>query len=309
MSGDTIEVTLGWEGLTLAGSLHLPAGTGPHPAMLLLQGSGPADRDSGGYFPSIRSAFLERGIATLAIDKPGCGASTGDWRDHGLAERADQAVAALAQLRLQPAIDGERVGVWGQSQGGWLVQMLAGRGIDLAAAIANSGPSIDVPRQDLYGCEHTMRRDGFAEDDIAAALAFVRALHRAAEDGADLATVTRDVLEPAMGRSWYGHYHRVDALDEADWRGHVRMVTEGFDPLAALARVECSFLAIYGALDPLVPAWLGAEETGRALAAAGTGDATVVVFPGGDHRIKDPASGDFVDGYLDLLGDWTARRL
>src|SRR5262245_3634931 len=63
------EFSFVWRGLTLAGTLHLPAAPPPHPAVLMLQGSGPADRDAGDYFPPIRDAFLARGIAAYSFDK------------------------------------------------------------------------------------------------------------------------------------------------------------------------------------------------------------------------------------------------
>ncbi|MGI8855268.1 MAG: alpha/beta hydrolase family protein, partial [Thermomicrobiales bacterium] len=150
------EITVAWGGVRLAGTLHLPTSLPPHPAVLMMQGSGPADRDSGGYFPPIRDAFLSRGIAVYSFDKPGIGGSSGDWRRYGLADRTEQALAAITLLREQEGIDPRRVGIWGHSQGGWLVQMLAARLSDLAFAIANSGPAIGVEQQDRYGCEHTM---------------------------------------------------------------------------------------------------------------------------------------------------------
>lgn len=295
-----------WNGLTLAGTLHLPNSAGPNPAVLMMQGSGPADRDSDGYFPPIRQAFVARQIATFAFDKPGCGMSTGNWRDDALERRVDQALAALDLLREHPAIASERVGIWGHSQGGWLVQLLASRLPDLPFAITNSGPSINVPQQDLYGCEHTMRSKGHPERDIKRALALLTDLHQAAENGTDYATVTERILEEVIDKPWYG-YLTIDNAE--DWCLVKLMIGERYEPRDALARIVCPFLAIYGGLDLLVPAWQGAEESGRALQAAGNTDATVTVFPGGDHRIRDPATGDFVTGYLDQLGDWTARQV
>ena len=296
-----------WNEVGLAGSLHLPAGGGPHPGVLMLQGSGPSDRDSGGYFVPIREAFLARGIAVFSFDKPGCGASTGDWRDHGLADRADQAIAALEVLRAHSAVDADRVGIWGQSQGGWLVQLIASRPVALAFAIANSGPSIDLPAQNLYGCEHSMRADGQPEAAIDAALAFIRRIHDAAERDDDYETVAAEIVRPVENESWYDAYLTIDGPE--DWYLLRRFVGEGYEPRAALGAVSCPFLAIYGALDVLLPAWRGAEDSGRALHEAPTGDATVVVVPDGDHRIQDPASGEFVTGYLDLLADWAAARV
>jgi uncharacterized protein len=57
------EIAFHCHGVTLAGTLHLPSSDPPHPAVVMLQGSGAADRDGGGYFRPIRDAFLRRGIA------------------------------------------------------------------------------------------------------------------------------------------------------------------------------------------------------------------------------------------------------
>jgi fermentation-respiration switch protein FrsA (DUF1100 family) len=72
------ELSFSWGGLHLAGTLHLPGSTGPHPTVLMMQGSGPSDRDNDGYFVPLRKAFLDAGIAVYSFDKPGIGASTGD---------------------------------------------------------------------------------------------------------------------------------------------------------------------------------------------------------------------------------------
>ena len=86
-------------GNTLAGTLYLPSGPCPHPALVMLQGSGPTDRDSGGYFPPIRDHFLSTGLAVLSWDKPGIGESTGHWTRQTLFDRADDALAAIDFFR------------------------------------------------------------------------------------------------------------------------------------------------------------------------------------------------------------------
>jgi pimeloyl-ACP methyl ester carboxylesterase len=300
-------IAFAWRDLHLAGTLHLPATPPPHPAVLMLQGSGPADRDSDGYFPPIRDAFLSRGIAAFSFDKPGLGGSSGDWRQYALEDRADQARAAIAVLHAHAAIDSRRVGVWGQSQGGWLVQMLASRLPALAFAIANSGAAIGVEPQDLANCEQTMRAEGKSEGEIASALHFIRALHMAAESGADFETVERQLLVSARAQPWYGYGLTVD--DASDWGLTCRFVQEHYEPADALAQVRCPFLAIFGERDTLAPAWESAKIYGSALRTAACQDATIVVFPQGNHRILGEETGQFVPGYLDLLADWTARRV
>ncbi|MGI9596867.1 MAG: alpha/beta hydrolase family protein [Acidimicrobiales bacterium] len=300
-------LTFEWNGLSLGGTLHRPDAEGRAPVVLMLQGSGPADRDCGDYFPSIRRTFLARGMAAFAFDKPGCGVSTGSWYDYDLAGRADQARAALTMLRRHPAIDPGSLGVWGQSQGGWLAQLLADGRSGISCAIANSGPSIAVPEQNLYGCEHTMRAEGCSEAAIQQALAFLAEVHEAARRDLDYRTLDSQILQRLRGQHWYGSYLTIE--DPRDWHLMKLLVREGNDPLEAIGRIRCSFLAVYGGLDVLVPAWLCAEESGRALQRAAVPDAAVVVFPNGDHRIQDPTTGEFVPGYLDHVGQWMAERL
>jgi pimeloyl-ACP methyl ester carboxylesterase len=294
-----------WMGLRLVGTLHAPDSKAPHPMVVMIPGSGPSDRSSDGYFAPIREVFLARGIGTFAFDKPGCGDSSGDWRDHGLNERADQVMAAVTSLRHNSVVKTACIGLWGHSQGGWIVQMLAARLSGLPFAIANSGPSIDLPTQDLYGCEHSMRADGHPEADIDLALGFVADIHRAARQGLSFQTVQTRLLEPARGQSWYG-YLTLD--DEADWRLVTRFVTEGYQPLEALKQIRCPYLAVYGGRDVLLPAWRSAEETGAALQQAGNQDSAVVVFPEGDHRVQQQG-GTFVPGYLELLAGWASTHV
>jgi pimeloyl-ACP methyl ester carboxylesterase len=299
------DITFDWRDISLAGTLHLPATPGPHPAVLMLQGSGPGDRDADGFFPSIREAFLSRGIAVYSFDRPGCGRSTGDWRHYALNGRADQAVAALDLLRQHETIDAHRVGVWGHSQGAWLVQMLGAQDQNLAFVIINSGAAITVEEQNLAGCGQTMREAGKSDEEIEQALAFLDAMHAAARRGDDYDTVNRQLLQAARSQSWYGYL----AIEDADdWGLMCLFGGEEYEPVTALRQIHSPVLAVYGALDPLVPAWQSAGITSAALHEAGNPDVTLAIFPNGNHRILVKKDGEFVTGYLDLLGDWAARR-
>lgn len=300
------ELSFSWEGLHLAGTLHLPGSTGPHPTVLMMQGSGPSDRDNDGYFVPLRKAFLDAGFAVYSFDKPGIGASTGEWRDHALEGRASQSMAALASLAEDPRVDGGRLGVWGHSQGGWLVQMLASRLPDLSFAISNSGPAIGIEEQDLYGCEHTMRARGHPEDEIEEALAFLASLHAEARRDAGYEEVEHLLLREARTRPWCG-YLAVD--DDADWAFTRAVVSERYEPIAALRSIRCPYLAVFGAADLLVPAWESARATADALSEAGNRDVTIVVFPGRDHRLQDPDTGQLAEGFSDLVTGWAARRV
>jgi pimeloyl-ACP methyl ester carboxylesterase len=293
-------------GVTLAGTLYVPAAAPPHPALVMLQGSGAADRDSAGYFPPIREAFLRRGIAVYSFDKPGIGGSSGDWRHYALFDRTDQAQAAVSMLKEQAALDPRRIGVWGHSQGAWIVQLFASRASDLAFAIANSGPGISPREQDIYGVEHTLLAEGKPAEYAERAVAFVNAVHEAATRGDDYSSVFSVLVQPAMKEPWYGYFK----LDDAEeWGMMRRFMAEHYEPADALARIRCPFLAIFGELDPLLPAYKSAQICGQTLREAGNRDATIVIFPHGNHRILLPETGEFAPGYLDLVADWAAQRV
>ncbi|MFD2418516.1 alpha/beta hydrolase [Amycolatopsis pigmentata] len=111
------------DGVTLAGTLTLPAGVGPHPAVLCLPGSGKVDRDSNAgairmdLGRPLATALARHGIASLRYDRRGVGATPGEWRAVGFVDNRADAAAALRALRARPEIRAEATGVVGHSEG------------------------------------------------------------------------------------------------------------------------------------------------------------------------------------------------
>jgi uncharacterized protein len=127
-------------GLTLAGTLRRPAGaTAPVPAVVLVSGSGPIDRDGNAkrlrldIQRQLAVALADAGIASLRYDKRGAGRSEGSFLEAGFWDNVDDADAALGALRGQPGID--QVIVLGHSEGALIATALAGRGVDAAGFV------------------------------------------------------------------------------------------------------------------------------------------------------------------------------
>jgi pimeloyl-ACP methyl ester carboxylesterase len=297
------DVSFASGGETLAGALVVPAADGPHPAVVMLQGSGAADRDNNGYFPPIREHFIRHGLAVLGYDKPGVGGSSGDWRRETLHDLAEHAVTAVRFLRSREGIAADLVGLWGHSEGGWVALAAAAAG-DLPFVVAQSAPGITPMEQVAYAVEHEMRRDGFAEHEIARGVACSRALLEAARADVPFEQVDKAVLRDARGKSWYG-YLEVGNAD--DWGFLLGMAKLAFDPVQVLERIACPVLATFGERDVLLPASTSAEIFAQALERAGNRDVTIEVFAGADHRIRT-AEGEFAPGYLDLVTTWILRR-
>ena len=293
-------------GLTLAGTLHYPGGPGPHPALVMLQGSGEADRDSNGYFQPIRDHFLENDIAVFSWDKPGVGRSSGDWRQRDLFDRATEAIDAIRCLRDQPGIDPARVGIWGHSQGGWIGPIAAAQVPDLAFLVVNSGPGISVHAQNLYGIEHTLRRDGASEQEIADAVAFMNVVDHAAANALPYEEVEANILKPARGTAGETYFGEID---RDLWHFFVLILSRPYDPATTLERITCPTLALFGQRDVLVPVDESISIFEAAFERSGNSDLTIIVFPGADHRIRLGNPLEFAPGYLEAMSSWIRQRV
>ena len=138
---------------SLAGTLTLPPGAGPHPAVALVHGSGPTRRsDTGVYAPY----FLSRGFAVLAYDKRGVGLSGGSFPGERASEPAIETYARDAQaaarfLAARPGIDRARVGLSGVSQAGWIMPRAASREPAVRFLVLLVAPAVTQGESDLYG--------------------------------------------------------------------------------------------------------------------------------------------------------------
>ncbi len=148
----TIPVRFSSDGATLAGTLMLPPGPGPHAAVAFVTGSGPTTR---AYLPELQALFLHDGIAVLAYDKRGVGASGGVYpgdspTQPAIDQLARDAAAAARFLVTRPEIDSTRVGLAGHSQAGWIMPLAAMREPTVRFLVVFSGPTVTAEENDLY---------------------------------------------------------------------------------------------------------------------------------------------------------------
>ncbi len=300
--------------VSLAGTLAMPRRR-PHAGVVMIHGSGAADRYNGGYFAPIRSHLARHGLAVLCYDKPGIGGSSGDWRGQTLHGRAEEALAALRFLQGRGDIDPSRVGLYGHSQGGWVVPLAASTSRDVAFIIAVSGPGVSPAEQGRYAVEEGMRCDQWPEDHVAEAVAFIDHLSGAARRGEDFGSI-----EPALCRArtaaWFEHLPKYfPILDEELWSFLTRRDPltgrpfVDYDPVPVLERVaRCPVLAIFGERDWVVPVRASVAAYEAALTRAGNRDFTITVFPDANHRIYSDHRGEFAPAFLETLTHWILQR-
>jgi pimeloyl-ACP methyl ester carboxylesterase len=278
--------------LALAGTLHLPDGE-PRATVLMVPGSGPSDRDNDVYFPAIRAGLLDRGIAAASFDKRGVGESTGDWRDTGPAEQAADVAAQLACLRAQ-AVDPTRLGLFGHSQGGWVVLEVAAADPAVAFVVTNSGPGVTMALQERFATEAHMTAAGAPAEAVAGALATQDALIALVRAGADFETV-----QAAAGDDGHGPGDDAELELVRRWLDH--------DPRPALERLTCPLLAIFGEHDLVTPVE-DSIAVFRAARSGGAGD-QIATLPGCDHRLQSGEPPALHPAYDTTLGDWILRHV
>jgi pimeloyl-ACP methyl ester carboxylesterase len=164
------------------GVLTLPNIPSPFPAIVLISGS--ANEDSGlrsgasnSYLTDQAHNMVKARFAVLRYDPPGVGKSTGDSSFETLDDRVKESMAALNYLQTRPDIRPDRIGLWGVSQGGWVIEMAAADNPqDVAFIISVSGSGVSVAEQQAWGVETQSRAAGLSESDIAKAVLFSRLL-------------------------------------------------------------------------------------------------------------------------------------
>jgi len=129
------------DGVALAGTLTLPTGPGPHPAVLCVPGSGKIDRDSNAgrvrmeLGRPLAHTLAAHGIASLRYDRRGVGATPGDWHAVGFLDNRADAAAVLHALRGHPEVAPRAVGVLGHSEGAVHAMWLAAHAQPAAAVL------------------------------------------------------------------------------------------------------------------------------------------------------------------------------
>jgi pimeloyl-ACP methyl ester carboxylesterase len=297
--------------VSLSGTLVLPEGSGPHPAIVRIHGSGPQTRRN-----SVDGWYAYHGIAYLSFDKRGAGKSTGDWRNAGLSELADDVLAAVRFLRGRQDIDRNQISVEGDSEGGWVVPVVAARDAKISSIVLGAGPVLDYVSELLNEVEENSKAHGRGGDDLKHALEFNRQALAMLKNGADQNDATwkrfQAFVHPYRNEKWF----RYVALPERrSWDLKKLHLMSQLDTMSLWRRVTIPVLALYGGRDLNVPAEKNAIALESALKSAGNRDYTIKIFPNADHDGLDtdtrvPTADQlrylqrYVPGYFSTQLDW-----
>ena len=267
-------------GHTLAGTLTLPFDRQPpHPAVVLITGSSPQNRDMMGHwvwpasayrpFRQIADALSNSGIAVLRMDDRGYGCSEGGpLRDATTIERADDNRAMVDFLRNRSDIEPSRIGILGLSEGGNIGPLIAATDPNIRALVIMAGCATNGWKIQEHQYRYDIERDEkLTEEEKEKALeAKMQGLRVAVQEGK---------VNP-----WFAFFLE-------------------YMPLPTARQVTCPVLILHGDKDAHVPVE-HAHYLAQAIRSNGNPDVTVIIFKDINHVFLPDKDGR-KSGYLKLL--------
>lgn len=315
----------------LAGTLTLPQGGGPFPAILLITGSGSQDRNNTilGHKPFfvIADYLTRKGIAVLRVDDRGVGGSDLGPLTATSEDFAGDVRTGVSFLKLRKDIDPQRIGLLGHSEGAAVAAMVAANSTDVSFIVMLGGAGLPGD-QILYLQSAALAKTQRAPADAIAWDRSVRQrvyeLLKSEPNGVADEGRRRELIQstpPSPGAPPGSGGVVTKALLDTSSSPWFRYFI-AYDPAPTLQRVKCPVLAILGDNDLQVPAPENQAAITAALKAGGNRDYTVTSLPKLNHLFQTSVTGS-VDEYgrieetlapsaLTLIGDWigmhTGRR-
>ena len=301
----------------IAGTLTLPREGRPCPAVLLISGGGPQDRN--GLILGHRAFFVladfltRRGIAVLRVDDRGVGASTGDRSRATSADYARDALAGIQFLKGRAEIDPHRIGLIGHSEGGVIVSLVASESSDVSFLVMMAGTGLPGDEYNYQFEESIGRALGENEEVIARKRSIQERVfavlknERNQEVAKNRLRAILNELDPPMPEA------KLELTVRRYLSPWFRFFI-GHDPGGTLRKVKCPVLALFGEKDIQVSPSGNAEAVERALTMGGNKDFRVEVLPGLNHLFQTAETGlpaeygkieeTIAPLALNLIADW-----
>jgi len=292
-------------GVTLAGTLTLPVGAGPHPVVLLISGSGPQDRDEflmrHRPFLVLADHLTRNGVAVLRVDDRGVGKSTGVFATATTEDFASDALAGIAYLKTRRELDPKRIGLVGHSEGGYVAPMAATRSPDVAFIVLLAGPGVPIGvllrEQARLLLEAGGADPAFIDMNERTQERMFEIVRRESDPTAAAPMLQAEVdallgrLSPAERDAAKGSAEASVTMVNSPWFRYLLT----YDPARTLRRVKVPVLALNGELDLQVPPAQNLPAIAKALHQGGNEDVETAVLPKLNHLFQTATTGSLAE--------------
>ncbi len=276
-----VDVKIPAAGFGLAGTVTTPSAQGRlrHPAVVLVAGSGPVERDAlvAGIpvFAQLAGQLAERDFVVLRYDKRGTGQSGGRTERVTLQDYADDVVAAVKWLAKHKDVDPERVFVVGHSEGASIGMLASAAEKKIEGLVMMSGMAIPGRELILEQQQHVLGASNLPE-----------------AERTQRVELQKKILEAAMTeKGWESLPPEVRGLVDTPW--YRSLLT--FDPAKTMDRVKQPILILQGDRDAQVKPYHADRlaELGRARKKSGSTE--VKHFPTLNHLFVPAETGDVAE--------------
>ncbi len=314
-------------GNEFSGTLTIPKGNGPFPAVVLVTGSGPQNRDEElmGHKPFLVIAdYLTRnGIVVLRYDDRGVGKSGGKFSSATTLDFADDAEAAFKFLYNRPEADKQKVGIAGHSEGGLIAPIVAARNKAVGFIILLAGPGETGEKIIQDQTELIMQKSGKDKKTIKESLELNKKLFHIVTQEPDSAKALQKMKETVTNE-----INKSNTIKEDEKAASISKVEAQFpqllspwfrtflvlNPAEYLEKVHCPVLALNGTNDLQVPCKSNLRAISNALKKGGNKNFKTVALEGLNHLFQHSESGlpseygkieeTFDPGALSLILSW-----
>jgi pimeloyl-ACP methyl ester carboxylesterase len=331
------EVTFKNGDITFAGTLSIPPKAGKHPAVVMITGSGPQNRDESvaGFkiFKVIADYLTTNGIAVLRYDDRGVGKSTGKSVNESTSEEfSTDVMEAIDFLKKRDDINENQIGLIGHSEGGLIAPMVAAKRSDVAFIVCIAGPSVNGAEIILEQTKLIMLAEGENREKVESDVADSRKVMSMFLNGA-----SDEEIKEAIRKVKLEEYdklsieQKVKITDKNKWvEDDVKNNFDAFntpwmryflkyEPVPALEKTLCPALMYFGGLDLQVPVNQNEGPMRTALTKAGNKDFEIKVFEKANHLFQEATTGSpseygkldkgFIDGFLEYTLNWISKRV
>ena len=305
--------------VSLAATFTKPKEGGPFPAVLLISGAGPQDRDetTAGHKPFLVLAdyLTRRGIAVLRVDDRGTAQSTGYFQPATTQDFASDAEAGVQYLMSRPDVDQKHIGLIGHGEGAIVAPMVAVKMPQVAFIVLLAGTAVPGEQVLLAQTERAEKVAGLSGDQIRADKRIGALLYKMVREG-KTETELRQALERLNedDQPFAAHWEAQVPRLEAPW---LRFFLS-YDPAPTLEKVKCPVLALEGEKDLQVVPQQNVPAMKAALARGGNRDSEVDLMPGLNYMFQKSKTGlaseygntqeTISPAVLVKIGDWIAKH-
>lgn len=277
--------------ILLAGTLTLPKKEGNYPAVILISGSGPQNRDEElfGHKPFLVLAdhLTKNGIAVLRYDDRGVGKSQGNFKAATITNFITDTESAVAYLKTRDEIDKRRIGLIGHSEGGIIASVAATKTSDVNFIALLAAPGIRGYELLLLQKEKIERQMGVPEAAVIESQKLFKGAYEiileSQKNDSELSTKISAYFKTKLGSQV--PENQINTIVEQlvnPWM--VEFIK--YDPMHVLKQVKIPVLALNGGKDLQVPAEENLMGIKKALTEAGNKNLTTKEYPNLNHLFQ-----------------------